>query len=91
MGRILASSARTLPVTPRLILWCALAKGDGHLFCPAHLLLFYKPFADDLIDHGFDEASRDPFTVPIAITIIGNEGLVHLDIVSEGLQRLGEF
>ena len=60
-------------------------------FCLAHLLTFDKPFADHLIDCGFHKTRGYLFSVPIAITIIGDERVVGLDVASEILHCLDEF
>ena len=61
------------------------------LFRPAHLLTFDKSFTDHLIDRRLYKPRRDLFPVPISISIIGNKGVVGLDVVGEILHCLNEF
>ena len=63
----------------------------GAFFCPPHLLFLDKPFSDQLIDGRFHKPGRDFLPVSIAITIIGDEGVVGLDVAREILHCLGEF
>ena len=41
-----------------------------------HLLFLHKPLADNLVDRGFDEASRNGLAVPVAVRIVRNRGQV---------------
>ena len=53
---------------------------------PTHLLFLDHPLADHLIHRRFHERRRDRLAVAIAIPVVGDEGLVDLDVVMEFLQ-----
>ena len=50
---------------------------------PTHLLFLDHPLADHLIHRRFHERRRDRLAVAIAIPVVGDEGLVGLDVVME--------
>ena len=59
--------------------------------CPSHLLLLYEPFADDLIDCRFHEASADSFTVAVTLAVIRNEAAIALNVRGEFLNRFEQL
>ena len=59
--------------------------------CPAHLLLLDHALADDLVDRRLDEGTRNRLAVPIALTVVGDPGVVGSELAAEfphGLQQL---
>jgi hypothetical protein len=46
---------------------------------PLHLLLLAEAVADHLIDRRFDKAGADPFAIPIALAIVGDERAIPLN------------
>src|ERR1700732_398267 len=58
------------------------------LRCPAHLLFFDEALADNLVDGGLNESSRDGFAVPMAIGIIRDRRHVARDVVHELVEFL---
>jgi hypothetical protein len=54
---------------------------------PSHLLLVVEAFADHLIDGGLHKVGADPFALPIALTVVGDEALAVLDVRMERLDR----
>src|SRR6266850_4789913 len=55
---------------------------------PAPLVLLTAALAEHLMDRGFHQARTDPFAMPVALAIIGNEALV---IRARGLELLHGF
>jgi hypothetical protein len=47
---------------------------------PSHLLFLAEAFADHLILGRFHEAGADPFSRPVALTVVGNEATVVLNV-----------
>ena len=43
---------------------------------PGHLLLLAAALAYHLINRGFHKARADPFAVPVALAIVGNEAFI---------------
>jgi hypothetical protein len=55
---------------------------------PLHLLLFYHPFGDNLIDCRFDERSGDRFPVAVLLPIVGDQIRIILDVGNHVTQVL---
>ena len=56
-------------------------------FCPLHLLLLDKAFDDHLVDGRFDKGRGDGLPITPALSVVGNQPLIVLDIGAEFLQR----
>ena len=55
---------------------------------PLHLLLFHEPPADDLIDSRLNERGADSFALPPAISKVGYERFIVLDVGLEVCQSI---
>ena len=56
--------------------------------CPLHALLFYKAFADHLIDRRFHKRGADGLAVPIAFAEVRNVGPI---IINVSVEFMGSF
>jgi hypothetical protein len=63
----------------------------GAALRPSHLRLLAEAVADHLIHGGLYKAGADPFALPIALTVVGNETLLVLDISMELLDRFQQL
>jgi hypothetical protein len=59
----------------------------GARWCPAHLLFFHKPFTDHLVDGRFGKPGGDGFSLPVALTTVGDKGSIIGEVSLKGPNR----
>ena len=58
------------------------------LLCPPHLLLFDHPLTDHPVHCGLYKCGSDGFSIPVSLSIVGDECHIVADICAEFLHGL---